>query len=425
MTAHDGAPDRQAKIGLAFLLLVGFINYIDRAAFGVLQVPIKSALQLSDSQLGVLTGLAFFIPYSAFAVPIGRLADVWSRKYVLALGLLLWSVMTGLTGFVQGFGLLLVLRMGLATGESAFMPASYSMLADYFAPHWRGRAIALLALAYPIGSMLGIVGSGMLATAFSWRGVFWMFGAVGVVLVPIFLAVVREPVRGAHHEPGEASPAPRASAPTFAQALAIVARVKPLRYMAFGAGLQTYVAAVVIAWNVPFYMRAHDVSLSQVSMAFAVITGIGGTIGTFAAGYIGDRLGSRNRRWYLWMPVLTCAITAPALLSQLLVPNIIVSFVLAGVVASVVSAFSPPMYAIAQSLVAPDLRALASSIIATCVSVGGALGPTLTGLLSDHLQATSVLEGDALRYAMCTVAIPAVLAALMFLRAAASLTESR
>jgi MFS family permease len=425
MRATEDGPDRQAKIGLAFLLLIGFINYIDRAAFGVLHVPIKSELHLSDSQLGVLTGIAFFIPYCLFAMPLGRLADLWSRKYVLALGLLLWSAVTGLTGFVQAFAVLLLLRVGLAIGESAFMPASYSMLADYFAPNWRGRAIAMLALAYPIGSMLGIFGAGMLAEQFSWRAVFWIFGALGVALVPVFLMIVREPARGAHRELDGTHGTSTLPTPSIGDALRTLARVRPLLFMAIAAGLQTYVAAVVIAWNVPFFMRVHDASLSHVSFVFAIITGIGGTIGTFAAGYVGDRLGSRNRRWYLWMPALTCLITVPALLAQLLAPSLVVAFVLAGVVASVVTAFSPPMYAIAQSLVPPNLRALATSVIATCVAIGGALGPTLTGLLSDYLHASSGVDGSALRYAMCTAAIPALLAALMFARAAARVSTAR
>jgi MFS family permease len=421
---QEGKPDRQAKAGLAFLLLIGFINYIDRAAFGVLQVPIKTELGLSDSELGVLTGLAFFIPYSLFAVPLGRLADLWNRKYLLALGVLLWSVMTGLIGLVEGFLLLLVLRMGFAIGESAYLPASYSMLADYFAPSWRGRAIALFALAYPIGSMLGIAGAGVLANAIGWRGVFWVFGALGVVLVPIFLFVVREPVRGAQSSPSAGAAVEPAPAPTFGAAVRILWKVRSLRYMAIAAGLQTYVAAVVIAWSVPFYMRVHEVSLGNVSLVFAVITGIGGTIGTFAAGYVSDRLGRTDRRWYIWMPVLTCLATVPATLVQLLVPSIVVSFACAGVVASVVSAFSPPTFAITQSLVAPNLRALASSFIATCVAIGGAFGPTITGIVSDFLRGAVTSGPEALRFAMCTVVIPSALAAALFYRASSSVAPS-
>lgn len=411
--------ERRARLALVLIFLVVVCNYFDRHALGVLQVPIKTDLGLSDAELGLLTGLAFFIPYVLVSVPIGRLADRYSRKYILAGALVIWSSMTALISVSQGFALILILRMGVAIGEAACLPVSYSLLADYFPPERRARALAIVGMAFPLGSSIGIAGAGFLAGIIGWRGAFIVLGAVGLVLAFVMLILMREPVRGGSGvAPGSMTPATAPPPPPFAESMRMIWRQRALRYMAFGLGFQTYVASTVLSWSTPFYARVHGLELTRVAIVLGVITGIGGALGSYCGGLLSDRFASRNQRWYLWVPALACALTVPTGLSQFLVPAATPSLGFAVLTIVLVSSFAPPLYAIAHSLVAANMRALISALLVVSSSIlGGAFGPTVTGALSD-LFVHQGAGADALRYAICIAFVFSAAAAGLFAKAA-------
>jgi predicted MFS family arabinose efflux permease len=406
--------ERQARMALALIFLVVICNYFDRHALGVLQVPIKADLGLSDGELGLLTGLAFFIPYVLVSIPIGRLADRYSRKFILAGALIVWSSMTALISVSQGFMLILILRMGVAIGEAACLPVSYSLLADYFPPERRARSLAIVGMAFPLGSSIGIAGAGFLAGILGWRGAFTVLGAVGLVLAIAMLLLMREPVRG-----GSApATAPAAPPPPFGESMRMLWRQRALRYMAFGLGFQTYVASTVLSWSTPFYARVHGLELTRVAVVLGVITGVGGALGSYCGGLLSDRFAGRNQRWYLWVPALACALTVPVGLVQFLVPAATPSLGFAALTILLVSSFAPPLYAIAHSLVIANMRALISALLVVSSSIlGGAFGPTVTGALSD-LFLRQGAGTDALRYAICTAFVFSAAAAALFAKAA-------
>jgi len=407
-----------ARIALLMVFLVGVCNYLDRYAMSVLQVPIKAELGLSDGQLGLLTGLAFFIPYVLVTLPIGRLADRYSRRYILAGALVVWSAMTALVSVSQGFLLIMFLRMGVAIGEAACLPTSYSLLADYFAPERRARAIAIVGISFPVGSSLGIAGAGALEDILGWRGAFVALGAIGLVLAPVLLFAVREPVRGGADRAlphAAAAPAP----PPFGEALRMLWNQRVFRFVAFGMGFQTYVAATVLSWSTPFYTRVHGMPLTRVALLFGLIAGIGGAVGSYGGGLLSDRLGRGNPRAYLWIPAAACALTVPMGLAQFLVPDGTLSLAFAMATVMLVSCFPPPVYAIAHSLVPANMRGLTSALLVVSSSIlGGAFGATVTGVLSDRLLRLG-LGADALRYAVCTAFAFSGAAAWLFSRAAA------
>lgn len=406
----------RAYVALGVLFLIGLTNYFDRVALGVLQVPIKEELQFSDSQLGLLTGLAFFIPYTLLAIPIARIADRSNRKYLLAAALTVWSSMTALISAAEGFLLILVLRMGVAIGEATCLPTSYSLLSDYYPPEKRGRAIAIFVMSFPLGSMLGIAGAGALADRFGWRAAFVVLGGLGLVLVPMLLLLLREPPRGGFH--ADAAHEPTKPPPPLLDAMRMLWNRREFRYVALGLGFQTYVATTVLSWSAPFYTRVHDLELSHAAVALGLLTGIGGACGSFLGGALGDRFGCRNQRWYLWVPAMACAITALAGMCQYLVPHAMLSLVFAFATMIMVSGFVPPVYAIAQSLVAPNMRALTSAVLVmSSALLGGAFGPTVTGSLSDYFSHAFDAGPHSLQIAICLGFLFSVGAAWSFYRA--------
>lgn len=407
-----------ARLALVLVFLVGVCNYLDRYAMSVLQVPIKAELGLSDGQLGLFTGLAFFIPYVLVSVPIGRLADRYDRRYILAGALIVWSSMTALISISQGFLLILILRMGVAIGEAACLPTSYSLLSDYFPPARRARAIAIVGISFPVGSSLGIAGAGVLENVFGWRGAFIALGVFGLVLAPLLLVVVHEPARGGADLAGARTTAVPAPPPPFGEALRMLWGRPVFRYVAFGMGFQTYVAGTVLSWSAPFYTRIHELPLAQVALVFGLIAGIGGAVGSYGGGLLSDRFGRRNPRAYLWVPAAACALTVPMGLAQFLVPGAMASLALAVVTILMVSCFPPPVYAIAHSLVPASTRGLTSALLVVSSSIlGGAFGATVTGALSDLFLRQGAGD-DALRYAICTAFAFSAAAAALFAKAA-------
>lgn len=201
---------RYAKYVLFILLIVYIFNFIDRQILSILAEEIKTDLGIGDAEIGFLYGTAFAIFYAVFGIPLGRLADVWVRKNLIALGLLFWSAMTALSGTARSFGMLAVFRIGVGIGEASASPAAFSMLADYFSPRQRATVSGIYASGVYIGAGIGIFLGGLILD--SWHSVYpdpaaspmnlkgWhvAFFAVGIpgILMAIWVATLREPIRG-------------------------------------------------------------------------------------------------------------------------------------------------------------------------------------------------------------------------------------
>jgi MFS family permease len=413
---RDWRGDR--RVMLAALFAVGLVNYLDRTALSVLQVPIKAELGLSDAQLGALTGLCFVIPYTLLSLPLGRLADRSNRTRLMAFAILVWSGLTSLSGLAWSFWSLAGLRMGVAVGESACLPTSYSLLADAYPAQSRGRATAVFGLAYPIGTMLGLAGVAALAEAVGWRTTFVAVGAAGLTLVPLLLLLVREPARGAT-DLAPAAP----DVPPLREAVALLWASRPFRYITCAASAQAVTVYAMVSWGVPFYVRTYGMSVGDAGLAFGLLLGCGGGAGILIGGMIADRLGRRGRHWYLLVPAIACAMVFVAGLGQFLAPQLAWALAAGAVAASFLNVFLAPTYAVTQSLVAPGLRGFATAAIVTASGVlGGGVGPLLTGWISDALHAD--LGAASLRYAAAAPLAFSLLAAVLYARAATLLRAS-
>lgn len=407
--------DRAAprRLALLALFLVSAFNYIDRTIVSLLQIPIKAELKLSDAQLGALTGLAFALFYATLSLPIARLADRWSRRWIIVISLALWSTMTALCGLATSFAMLVVLRIGVAIGEAGSVPASVSLIADYYPPQRRATAMSTWGLALPAGLMLGYAGTGWLAESLGWRMAFALVGGTGVVLAPIVLTILREPRRG-RFETGSIAPAP---APPLLTSISILWRTRAFRYVVIAGMLHGFSQYAMMTWNAPFFARTHALPLGTVALLMALLSGGAGAIGMFGSGWLTDRLATRNARWRIWIMAVTVGITVPLALVQYLTRSTPVAIGCAAIAATTMIAYYGPILAATQSATPPTMRAFGTAVLLLCFNLFGlGLGPWVTGMLSDALVPTA--GEDALRFALAIVQLPAVLATLLFLYAA-------
>jgi len=405
----DAQPLRYSRYGLAMLFLVALFNYIDRSIIAILQEPLKADLKLSDTQLGALTGLSFALLYTTLALPIARLADVWNRKRLIAAALAIWSAATAACGLANGFGTLVALRMGVAFGEAGCVPASHSMIADYFPVRQRATALALWGLSNPFGTMLGFAAGGWLTQAMSWREAFLAFGIAGLALAPLVLTM-KEPERGRFDERHDE----RQRVP-LREALARLWGLKAFRYLAAGGAAHAFVVFAAHNWNAPFFGRVHAMPLGQVALYLALAIGLGGGLGQFVGGNLADRLGRRDRRWYMWLPALASALLIPVSLGVYLLDDVRASMAFGVLQMVLLNVWFAPIVATAQMLVPSQMRAFTSAMLVLIVNILGlSLGPLLTGMISDALQ--PALGVQSLRYAILVSQVMSVVAAVCFFR---------
>ena len=402
-------PQRRAGLVLALLLIAYVFNFLDRQILGILAAPIKASLGLSDAQFGALGGTAFALLYSFLGIPLALLADRTSRSGVIAGALAVWSGFTALCGTVTGFWQLFFYRIGVGVGEAGGVAPSYALIADYFAPARRARALAIFSLGIPIGLGGGSFIGAHLADWFGWRAAFLIMGVLGVILAPILRLVVRDPPRTA---------APSAQAP-LAAVFPIIAKKPAFWLLAFGASASSLCGYGLALWTPSILMRSFHLELVDVGNFLASLIILGGCAGVFAGGWLADRLGRRDRRWYAWLPAIAWLITAPTFVLGFFAPNLWVAWVLLLVPNALNILWLGPIVTAVQHLVPARMRATASaSFLLINNLIGLGVGPWLIGRISDGLKAA--YGADALRYAASACCSFYLLAALLVLFAARS-----
>lgn len=403
---------------LAVLMIVGLTNYMDRLSISILQVPIKEELGLSDAQLGAITGLSFSLVYTFAAVPIARMADRLSPKRVIIVCLAAWNFLTLLCGFATGFIMLALLRMGVAIGEAGCAPASHSLLAHQFPPRQRGRAIAIWQTVFPLGTLLGIGVSGMLSATLGWRNTFFLLGGAGLLVVPLVAMFLRDRPR----EVREKSVVTEGGIRGLKEALKAVLASRSYRFLLLAGFLGAIPLNAALNWNAPFYARAFSLSMGEITMVVAMISGVGGVIGMFGGGFVADALSQRDLRWYCWMPAIAMLCVPALLIYQYCYASGWLLSLVSGLIGAILlNCWIPPQAAIAQSLVAPVNRAMVAACILVTAGLGAAVGPFATGVLSDTLSVTASFQDAGLPWALAIVSLTSLPAAAMFYVAAGSL----
>ena len=397
---------------LGVLVLVYAFNFIDRQITGILAVPIKAELGLSDAQLGLMGGLAFALFYTLLGIPVGRLADRGSRTWIMTLALATWSLMTAACGLAQNFAQLFAARVGVGVGEAGGVAPAYALICDYFPLRQRARALAAYAFGIPIGTAVAMFAGGYITTVIGWRAAFFVVGLGGLLAVPLFRLTVREPVRG-----GLDAAAPRASPPSIATVLALLAGKRAFWWLAIGSATASMAGYGLMFWMPSFIVRSHGLDLLTAARVVGSVTLVGGIAGIWAGGFLADRLGARRKAAYALVPAVAFAVTVPLYVGGVLATSLWACIGIMVLPIALSLAWLGPVTAAVQHLVPANMRTTTSAIFLFINNlIGLGLGTTLIGLLSDALRLRFGTE--SLRYAVLVGASFYLLAALFYVLAA-------
>jgi MFS family permease len=399
----SGGRATNPRVLLSLLLLAYIFNFLDRQILGILAGPIMEDLGLSDAEFGAIAGLAFAILYSVLGVPLAMLADRTSRSRVVAGSLAVWSAFTALCGTAANFWQLFVYRLGVGVGEAGGVAPSYALIADYFPPERRARALAIFSLGIPLGLAAGTLIGAYLAAWIDWRAAFLAMGLAGVALAPIMLIFVRDKPRS------KTAIAPGELVRTFG----IIGRKPTFWLMAAAASSSSLAGYGLALWTPTVLERSFGLTLIERGQFLAAIFLVGGTAGVFAGGWLADRLGQGDKSWYAKLPAIAWLITAPAFVIGLMAPSAAIAWPLLLIPNALNILWLAPVITAVQHLVPQQMRSTASaSFLLINNLIGLGVGPTLIGALSELFK--DRFGTEALRYAaVCVVGFYLVAALLM------------
>lgn len=422
-TAEEKSERSYRSYVLVVLLLVYIFNFIDRQIIGILAPVIKAELGLSDTQLGLMGGLAFALFYTGLGIPIAMLADRYSRVRIITWSLAIWSGFTAICGFAQNFWQLFLARVGVGVGEAGGVAPAYSLISDYFPASERGRAMAVFSFGIPLGSAAGILFGGLIAAYIDWRSAFMVVGLAGLLLAPLMRFTVREPVRG-RFDP----PTARAAAPSIGEVLRVLSTKRSFWFISFGASCSSIMGYGLIFWLPSFFKRSYPAELQQLASAvgfgegvdltlvgtslfFGSIILLGGVLGVWMGGYLADKLGHARKAAYALVPAGAFALAIPLFGAGILAPNLLAAFLLFLIPQALSLVWLGPVLSAIQGLVAPSMRATASAtflFINNLLGIG--FGTFFLGRLSDFLIPR--YGAESLRYSILIGLVFYVLAAL-------------
>jgi len=403
MSAPSGivreSSDTSRNVTLGLLFLVAFFNYMDRYMLAVLLPAIKTDLALSDTQIGFITGVAFTLFYATLGIPIARLADRRSRRVIVSVAMMVWSAMTAVCGLAMNFVQLAIARVLVGVGEAGATPPSHSLLADVFPKAERARALSIMSLGAPVGILAGFLLGGWLATVYSWRFALFAVAVPGLLLGTVLMRWLPDPVRGAADGLAQAP-----EAVPFRATMKTLLGNATFRHVSIATGLYTVVWLGVVQWLPSFYIRSFGLSLAEVSTWLAFILSGSQILGMLLGGFLADRLGRRDLRWYAWLPAAAIFCSIPMFVFALVVSNATLAL-LAMFPPFMVSVMQgPASFATIQGVSDVRMRATAAALMLLITNlIGGVFGTQSVGILSDVMRGT--YGDDSLRYALLIVAV--------------------
>ncbi len=412
---------RNRYVVLTMLVIAYTFNFLDRQILGILKEPIKHELGLTDTQLGLMGGVAFAALYTTLGVPVAWLADRVSRTWIMTAALTIWSGFTLACGLATSFWALFLARMGVGIGEAGGVAPAYSLISDYFPREQRARALAAYSFGIPIGSALGLLFGGLIAAYVDWRWAFISVGAAGILLAPIFKAVVQDPVRGGLDVAAGAS-VNAAPAPKFSAVLATVLPKPSFWLLAFGAASSSICGYGVAFWLPSFFIRSLGLTLAQTSVYYSAITLIGGVAGIWLGGSLADRFGVKNRAAYAIAPAVCFLIAVPCFLLAMNTTSLAWAFVIFLIPTGLNLAWLGPLLAAVQHMAPANMRTTTSALFLLINNLLGiAVGLWLFGYLSDLLAPQ--YGAESMRYAIYYGMGFYVLSAVLLIVASTRLTR--
>jgi len=402
----------RTHLSLALLALVYIFSYIDRQVVAILIEPIKSEFGASDTQMGLLTGLAFGLLYAALGVPVGKLADRKNRRTIVAVACGLWSLATMACGFAGQFWQLLLARMSVAVGEAGGMAPSISIVSDLYPPKQRSFMISLFMMGPHLGVLIGLALGGWIAQHYGWRATFIWFGVPGLLLAALVYVLVREPRRGGFETAAAQAQMQQQPAESMWKQVYRLLSIPAFRRLAFACGFAGLAGYGYGIWTPSFLVRTHGMGIAQAGLLFGVASGVGAVSGALFSGWLCDRMVARDVRWQLGLPMLGVIVSIPCAIAFFLWPTtghwmlgpvqVPHAMVFAFLFAFFASWWPSLSYSATSHMVGSNERSVAAALLNFFVTLFGVgAGPLVTGMVSDLL--TPMLGVQALRWSLVCV----------------------
>lgn len=356
------------------LFLANTVGSIDRTALSVLLPQIKLEMHLSDTQLGLLTGLAFSAFYAIFGLPLSRLADRGRRPLLIGAAMAFWSLMTAATGLAQGFWHLMTARMLVAVGEAGGVPPAHSLISELAPEARRPLALAVHSAGVPLGALIGLAGGGLLAEAIGWRLAFVVLGGIGLPIAMLVLATLPEP-----RTAGSATADPASQGDPR-----VLLGQRSFQLLMAGFAFGAFAMSGLLQWLPSYFARAFPMSLGAIGVQFGLAYGLGAITGMLGGGAVATRLMARDARWALRLASLSYVAAFGPLLGVLLAGSSSVAMALVFLGTGLASMAYGPAYAMIQTIAPPSLRGFASAVSLFVANfIGAGLGPLAVGAVSD------------------------------------------
>lgn len=379
-TGHAYGTPAYRNYVLFALLLAFTLNFIDRILIQVLSEPIINEFNLQDWQFGLLSGFGFALLYSIAGIPIARLAERSNRVRIIAISIIIWSAMTALCGIAGSFIALLAFRVGVGIGEAGLTPPASSIIADYFPPRSRAKALAIYAMGITFGGVFAAALGGPIAEAFSWREAFILLGAPGILVGILIWFSVKEPPRGYSDPVGT----PKTESLSFRETLSSLGGNKSYWLNVTAATIVAFVGYGLAAFQASFLVRAFSLSVAEVAAQFLVPIGLAAAVGAFLGGYLTERLSARYATAVAWLPGWGLILAVPFFWFGFGSSDPSDAFWLLMIGVGLQTSYLGAQYTICQGVVGARSRATAIAIMLFVINfVGYGAGPLTVGFLSD------------------------------------------
>jgi len=395
MNDHPNPEARYSRGYLSWLLfllfLVEAVGFMERVIIQTVGQSVKQDLALSDTQLGLLSGISFALLYATLGIPIARLVERYSRVAILSMSVAFFSGMSMLCGTAQNFWHLLGFRVGVGAGEAGLQPSVVSLISDHFSPARRSAALTVAMLGLPFGSLLGALGGGLIAEHLSWRIAFIVVGAPGLIVALLVWLTLREPPRGFSDGlkvvADEAPPSMLAVLQTLFGRPGFLPVLLGIAFVSMGIGaMGTFLH--------PFLVRHFRVGVGDAAVYFGVSSAVAVSIGLAVSGFGSSWLGRRGLHWNCIIPAIGVLIASPLYILAWRADTALGTMVFVTLASLCSISYNTPLLALFQNIVEPRMRATAASIFfCTGTLIGHGLGPVIFGWLSDTLTEAAFQHG--------------------------------
>jgi MFS family permease len=376
-----------ARFALLVLFAVNTLNFYDRQILGAVGETVREEWKLSDTALGSL-GTAFILLYALIGVPLGRLTDKVSRRWILFAGITLWSLLTAASGVARNFTQLFIVRLGVGVGEATCAPASASLIGDLFPAAKRAKALAVFMIGLPLGIALSFLGSSLLEHRFGWRFTFYIALLPGLILAVLAL-LISEPTRGAAEAHNITSCARRKGSPYL-----LVLSIPTMWWIIASGALHNFNMYAIGTFLSPFLQRVHQVSKLNAGLTLMAVYGLSGIPGLLVGGMLGDRMVKQRPNGRLLVATIGIAVSAPMIFLGLSRPvGATTAFIVFTTIAMAsMYIYYATVYSAIQDVIEPSLRGTAMALYFFAMYVlGASLGPVGMGFLSSYFTRHAAL----------------------------------